>query len=79
MASITFNYDPANPDDVSVEVDLDEKDDLDSTKLTEILATGVDAVVVTCWDTDRDREEVALRVAKMLLLANDARRSDDDE
>lgn len=79
MARITFDYDPSEPDDVSVEVDLDEKDDLDSTKLTEILATGVNSVVTTCWDTNDDREEVALRVAKMLLLANDERRSGDDE
>ena len=79
MASITFEYDPANPDNVEVDIDIAEDEIFDSATLIEILATGVDAVVVTCWDTGRDREQVVLNVAKLLLLANDERKGDDDE
>lgn len=79
MARIAFNYDPANPGDIGVDIDIAEDEILDASTLVEILATGVDAVVVTCWDTDRDREQAILNVAKMLLIANDARRGEDDE
>lgn len=79
MARITFNYDPADPDNVEVEFDITEEDNLDPAKLAEILATGVDSVVASCWDDNDDREQMALRVAKILLLAIDKRKGDDDE
>lgn len=79
MARITFNYDPASPGDIGVDIDIAEDEILDSSTLVEILATGVDAVVVTCWNTDRDREQVVLNVAKLLLIANDERKGIDNE
>ena len=79
MASITFNYDPANPENVEVDIEISQKDELDSSRLIEILATGVNSVVVGCWDDNDEREQVALSVAKMLLIANDERKGGDDE
>lgn len=79
MARITFEYDPAEPDNVEVELDITEKDNLDSPRLAEILATGVNSVVISCWDTNDEREQIVLNVAKLLLLANDKRKGDDDE
>lgn len=81
MARITFEYDPADPGNVGVDFDLDIADEetFDAETLVEILATGVDGVVVSCWEDNDEREHVILGVAKLLLLANDARRSDDDE
>lgn len=79
MASITFNYDLANPDDVGVELDISDEETLSSATLIEILATGVDGVVVSCWDSNDDREQVVLGVAKLLLIANDERKGNDDE
>lgn len=79
MARITFEYDPANPANVEVDIDISQKDELDSSRLIEILATGVNSVVVSCWDTNDDREQVTLNVAKILLLANDKRKGEDDE
>ena len=79
MAYITFEYDTANPAGVEVGIDISQEDDLDGSKLAEILACGVDSVIVSCWDTNEDREQIVLRVAKLLLLANDKRKGDDDE
>lgn len=79
MARITFNYDPDKPDGVEVELDITEEEPFDAVTLIEILATGVDGVVVSCWDDNDDREQAALRVAKMLLIANDERKGHDDE
>lgn len=79
MARITFEYDPANPDNVGVDLDISQEDDLDASKLAEILACGVNSVIVSCWDANNDREKIVLRVAKILLLANDERKGDDDE
>lgn len=79
MARITFEYDPAEPGNVEVDIDIAKEEILESSTLVEILATGVDAVVVTCWDTDRDREQVVLGLAKLLLVANDERKGNDDE
>lgn len=79
MARITFNYDPDKPDGVEVELDITEEEAFDAVTLIEILATGVDGVVVSCWDDNDDREQAALRVAKMLLIANDERKGHDDE
>ena len=81
MARITFEYDPAEPGNVGIDFDLGLADEetFDSVTLIEILATGVDGVIDSCWEDNDDREQVALGVAKMLLLANDARRNDDNE
>lgn len=79
MTRITFEYDPANPDNVGVDLDISQEDDLDSSKMAVILATGVNSVVVSCWDANNDREKIILSVAKILLLANDERKGDDDE
>lgn len=81
MARITFEYDPADPGNVGVDFDLDIADEetFDAETLVEILATGVDGVVVSCWEDNDEREHVILGVAKLLLLANDARRNDDNE
>lgn len=79
MASITFNYNLANPDDVGVELDIAEDETLSAATIIEILATGVDGVVVTCWEDNDDREQAALGVAKLLLIANDERKGHDDE
>lgn len=79
MTRITFEYDPANPDNVGVDLDISQEDDLDSSKMAVILATGVNSVVVSCWDANKDREKIILSVAKILLLANDERKGDDDE
>lgn len=79
MARITFEYDPDSPDNIEVDIDISDEEILDAATLIEILATGVDSVAVSCWETNDDREQATLNVAKLLLLANDARRSDDDE
>lgn len=79
MARIVFEYDPAKPENVEVELDITEADNLNSPRLAEILATGVDSVVVSCWDTNDEREQIAFNVAKMLLVANDERKGEDDE
>ena len=79
MASIIFNYDPANPDNIGVELDIAEDETLSATTIIEVLATGVDGVVVTCWDDNDDREQAMLGVAKLLLIANDERKGGDDE
>lgn len=79
MARIVFEYDPAKPENVEVELDISQKDELDSARLIEILATGVNSVVVSCWDDNDEREQVTLNVAKILLIANDERKGVDDE
>lgn len=81
MARITFNYDLDEPGNVGIDFDLGLADEetFDAATLIEILATGVDGVIVGCWDDNDEREQVVLNVAKMLLLANDARRGNDDE
>lgn len=79
MARIVFVYNPAEPGDVGVGLDISEEDKLDSTKLAEILAAGVNSVIISSWDTNKDREQVGLLVAKLLLVAIDKRRGDDDE
>ena len=79
MASITFNYDPDNPDNVDVDIAISKDDRLDSATLIEFLATGANSVVVGCWDTNEERELASLSVAKLLLLANDERRGEDYE
>ena len=81
MARITFNYDPDEPGNVGIDFDLGLADEetFDAATLIEILATGVDGVIVGCWDDNDEREQVVLNVAKMLLLANAARRGNDDE
>lgn len=79
MARITFEYDPDSPDNIEVDIDISDEEILDAATLIEILATGVDSVAVSCWETNDDREQATLNVAKLLLLANDARRGDDDE
>lgn len=79
MARITFEYDPDKPDNIEVDLDIADEEILDSATLIEILATGVDSVAVSCWETNGERELATLNVAKLLLLANDARRGDDDE
>ena len=79
MARITFEYDPAEPGDIGVELDISEEDKLDATKLAEILAAGVNSVIISSWDTNEDREQVGLLVAKLLLVAIDKRRGYDDE
>lgn len=78
MARITFEYDPDSPDNIEVDIDISDEEILDAATLIEILATGVDSVAVSCWETNDDREQATLNVAKLLLLANDARRGDDD-
>lgn len=78
MARITFEYDPDSPDNIEVDIDISDEEILDSATLIEILATGVDSVAVSCWETNDDREQATLNVAKLLLLANDARRGNDD-
>lgn len=79
MARITFEYDPANPENVEVDLDISQKDELDSARLIEILATGVDSVAVSCWETNKERELATLNVAKLLLIANEERKGEDDE
>lgn len=81
MARITFEYDIAEPGSVGIDFDLGLADGetFDTATLIEILATGVDGVIDSCWEDNDQRELAALNVAKLLLLANDARRSDDDE
>lgn len=79
MARIVFEYDPAEPGDIGVELDISEEDKLDATKLAEILAAGVNSVIISSWDTNEDREQVGLLVAKLLLVAIDKRRGYDDE
>lgn len=79
MARITFNYDPAIPEDIGVEIDIPDEETFSAATLVEILATGVDGVVVTCWEDNDEREQVVLNVAKMLLIANDERKGVDDE
>lgn len=79
MARITFEYDPANPANVEVDLEISKEDELDASTLIEILSTGVNSVVVSCWDDNDDREQAALSVAKMLLIANDERKGVDDE
>ena len=79
MARIVFEYDPAEPGDIEVELDISEEDKLDATKLAEILAAGVNSVIISSWDTNEDREQVGLLVAKLLLVAIDKRRGYDDE
>ena len=81
MARITFEYDPADPGNVGIDFDLGLADEetFDAATLIEILATGVDGVVVSCWEDNNEREQVVLNVAKMLLIANDERKGVDDE
>lgn len=79
MASITFNYDQASPEDVGVELDIAEGETLSASTLIEVLATGVDGVVVTCWETNDERELAFLKVAQMLLIANDERKGGNNE
>lgn len=80
MARIAFEYDLDEPGNVGIDFDLGLADEetFDAATLIEILATGVDGVIVGCWDDNDEREQVVLNVAKMLLLANDARRGNDD-
>lgn len=81
MARITFEYDLDEPGNVGIDFDLGLADEetFDAATLIEILATGVDGVVVSCWDDNDEREQVVLHVAKMLLIANDERKGVDDE